>query len=189
MGNNLVSRSQYKTYAGITSSNQDAKIDALIPVVSEFVKSYCRRTFVDYYDTDKTEYFRGGDGFYPKELPVKEITSVEYSLDYGKTFAPLAEFTDYVLDQETSQILPTSNSTFIERINGYRITYKGGYEVVPDDLVVAVLDMITYYIKNDSAIHSPKVPGSNTVQIEYISTTSLPANIKRILDIYKDNWI
>ena len=189
MGNSLVSRSQYKTYAGISSSNQDAKIDYLIPIVSAFVKSYCRRTFVDYYDTEKTEYFRGGDGFYPKELPIVEVTSLEYSLDYGKTFSPMAEFTDYVIDQETSQIVPASSISFTERVNGYRLTYKGGYESIPEDLMVAGFDMITYYIKNDSAIHSPKVPGSNTVQIEYISSSSLPANIKRVLDIYKDNWI
>jgi hypothetical protein len=69
-------------------------------------------------------------------------------------------------------------------INGYKVSYFAGYEVVPEDLRLAVLDLVTYYRKNDGAIHSTKAPGTNAVQIEYISTTSLPAHIKRVLDFY-----
>ena len=53
---------------------------------------------------------------------------------------------------------------------------------------MAVLDLVTYYRRHDAAIHSSKNPGSNTVQIEYISTTSLPAHIRRVLDLYKADY-
>jgi hypothetical protein len=56
--------------------------------------------------------------------------------------------------------------------------------VVPADLKLAVLDLVTYYRKNDGAIHSTKAPGTNSVQIEYVSTASLPAHIRRVLDMY-----
>ena len=45
---------------GISSTNSDAEIDFLIPKVSDLVKTYCRRTFIDYYDESKTEVFDGG---------------------------------------------------------------------------------------------------------------------------------
>ena len=45
-------------------------------------------------------------------------------------------------------------------------------------------DLINYYVRNDSAIHSQKAVGANAVQIEYITSTSLPAHIKRVLDQY-----
>ena len=53
MGLNLVTRAEYKAYVGITNDSQDKIIDALIPRVSELVKNYCRRTFVDYINDAK----------------------------------------------------------------------------------------------------------------------------------------
>ena len=60
MGLDLVTLEEYKAYAAINSTNQDAAITAIIPIVSELVKNYCRRTFVDYIDEAKTEVFSGG---------------------------------------------------------------------------------------------------------------------------------
>jgi hypothetical protein len=73
-------------------------------------------------------------------------------------------------------------------INGYKVTYTAGFETIPEELKLAVMDLITYYIKNDAAIHSSKAPGTNTVQIEYVTTTNLPAHIKRVLDQYAANY-
>ena len=64
------------------------------------------------------------------------------------------------------------------------MVYIAGYEDVPPDVALAVMDLVTYYRQNDGAIHSTKAPGTNNVQIEYISTTSLPAHIRRVLDLY-----
>lgn len=185
----LVGLEEYKTYAGITNPNQDDVITSLIPKVSALVKNYCRRTFVDWVDEQKTEVFNGGECFNLAEFPVINIISVEYSSDYGQNYTALTEYTDWVLDRSTDQIKPlTVSGLFTPVINGYRVTYVAGYEVLPEDLKLAVLDLITYYLKNDAAVHSPKAPGTNSVQIEYISTTSLPAHIKRVLDLYMANY-
>ncbi len=53
MATDLVTKAEYKTYMGISSTNSDTEIDFLIPKVSDLVKSYCRRTFVDYYISAK----------------------------------------------------------------------------------------------------------------------------------------
>jgi hypothetical protein len=183
MGANLITKAQYKTYAGITSVNQDAEIDLLIPRVSELVKTYCRRTFIDFYDEAKTEVFEGGYGsLILKESPVTQVISVQRSTDYGKTYAKLTKFDDWV--QSGDFVVSVNPRGFEPLVNGYKVSYFAGYETVPEDLQLAVLDLVTYYRKNDSAVHSTKAPGTNAVQIEYISTTSLPAHIKRVLDFY-----
>jgi len=183
MGLNLITKAEYKTYASITSTNQDAEIDLLIPKVSELVKTYCRRTFVDYYDEAKTEVFDGGYGsLILKETPVTQVISVQRSTDYGQTYTKLTKFADWVPTGDF--VVAIDPSGFKPMINGYKVSYFAGYETVPEDLRLAVLDLVTYYRKNDGAIHSTKAPGTNAVQIEYISTTSLPAHIKRVLDFY-----
>lgn len=188
----LVTLAEYKAYAGISSTNQDAAISAIIPKVSQLVKTYCRRTFVDYVNDAKTEVQSGGNGskLFLKEYPLIQFDSLEHSTDYGATYTTLVEYTDYVVDQEDGSIavVGSSNTVFPKYINGYKLTYYAGYETLPEDLKLAVLDLVTYYLKNDMSVHSPKAPGTNSVQIEYITTTSLPAHIRRVLDLYMGSY-
>lgn len=189
MANNLITLAEFKAYKNINSTNQDAAINTIIPKVSAFVKTLCRRSFIDYADEAKVETITAS----PKsilltEFPVIEVLSVEESIDYGKTYTALNEFDSYVVDKTAGAVMPTY-SEFNTLPNGYVITYKAGYaEGLPEDLKLAVLDLVDYYLKNDSAVHSPKAPGTNSVQIEYISTTSLPAHIKRVLDQYASHY-
>ena len=179
----LTTRAEYKAYAGITSTNSDAEIDTLIPKVSELVKTYCRRRFLDYVGDTKIDSFNGDlDSFILQETPVLQVLSVEYSADYGQNYSELVEFTDWVLDDY--KIVPIATGSWPYKLKGYRVTYYAGYETVPQDLRLAVLDLVTYYRQNDAAIHSTKAPGTNAVQIEYVSSTNLPAHIKRVLDQY-----
>ena len=208
MGLNLVTLAEYKAYVGITSPTQDVQITTLITAVSNLVKQICRRTFVDYVSETKTEVFKGGPALNLAETPVLTVESMEYSTDYGSTYSDLEEFVDFAVDQETSQIVPirsldyypeyySGTSTtlrynpdpqFPRRVNGYRVTYTAGYETIPGDLKLAVLDLVTYYLKSESTIKSHKNIGSNTTQIEYILNTNLPASIKRILDLYTESY-
>jgi hypothetical protein len=185
MALNLITRQEYKTYAGIKSTNSDAEIDALIPRVSEFVKNYCRRSFVDYMDDyAKIELFDGGvKEFILAESPVANVLSVEFSSDYGQTWTELAKYADWVL--RGYSVVSLNVSGFKEQLVGYRVTYKAGYDDVPQDLALAVMDLVTYYRKNDGAVHNQKTPGGGgSVQVEYINTTTLPAHIRRVLDLY-----
>ena len=208
MGLNLVTLSEYKAYVGITSTTQDGVLNSLIPAVSNLVKQICRRTFVDYVNDNKVQVFKGGTVLNVAETPLLSVSSVEYSLDYGNTYTELTEFTDYAVDQETSQIVPirsinyypdyygglntsmryNPDPEFPKRVNGYRVTYTAGYETLPYDLKMAVMDLITYQLKGDGAVKSQKPVGASTVQIEYILNTHLPAHIKRVLDLYTESY-
>lgn len=187
MALNLVTRQEYKKYIGISSTTQDAKIDLLLPRVSQFVKNYCRRTFVDYVDDPTEQVFNGGtQTLILAETPVIDIVSVEYSVDYGQTYAALVEYSDWVLNEDT--IYPTSLPAFAYYLNGYKVTYTAGYDDVPYDLTLAVMDLITYYSKNEGAVNAIKHTNTTSMQIEYISDTALPAYIKRVLDIYISDY-
>lgn len=187
MSKPLVTRQEYKSYANLTSPNHDQEIDQLIPKVSQFVKTYCNRTFVDWVNDPKLEYFNGDSQYLIlKESPVIQVVEVAYSGDYGLNYTPIEEFKDWVQDED--YIVSTATGGFKKALRGYRVSYFAGYEKVPEDLKLGIMDLITYYRKNDMAIHSNKAPGTNAVQIEYISTTSLPAHIRRVLDLYRSDY-
>jgi len=187
MANNLITLAEYKAYIGISSTNQDSVINTLIPQVSALVKNICRRTFLDFVTDFKVEISKGSPSnrILLYETPILQISTVEFSDDYGATYTALTEFTDFVVDTDSDvvEIIATPYVNYI-KTNAFRITYNAGYDEVPSDLKLAVADLINYYIRNDSAVHSQKAVGANTVQIEYITTTNLPAHIKRVLDQY-----
>ena len=134
----LITRTEYKNYLGITTTNKDQEIDLLIPKVSQLVKTYCRRNFTDYYDESKTEYFDGGfDKLILKETPVVNVAEVSKSVDYGQTYTKLVKFTDWVPDGDSVRAI-SNGGWFLEYIRGYRVTYTAGYETVPEDLKLAV---------------------------------------------------
>lgn len=183
MATNLVTKAEYKAYLGITSVNSDGEIDFLIPKVSDLVKTYCRRTFIDYYDEAKIEVFDGGfKQIILKETPVVSVNSVAYSADYGKTYSNLVKFTDWVVRDD--YVISLNPGGFPEQINGYKVTYFAGYETVPADLKLAVLDLVEYYSRNNGAVHSTRDITPNTTQITYIASSNFPAAIKRVLDQY-----
>ena len=184
MALNLTTRADYKAYAGIKSTNYDTEIDGLIPKVSALVKNYCRKSFVDYWDTPITETYDGGTKILLlKETPVVTVQTVTYSTNYGVTNTALVRNTDYVVRDDT--IISTDVNGFKYLLNGYRVTYLAGYDDVPNDVELAVMDLITYYRRNDGSVHNNRTPGGGgSVQLEYIMNTNLPAHIKRVLDLH-----
>ncbi len=189
MGINLITLAEYKAYEGISSTTQDTEINTIIPKVSELVKNICRRSFVDWTDEIKTEKFSGGPYFVLSETPVIRVLDVEKSLDYGANYTSLVEYTDWAFDGEGEVIVPIHPSGVFEKlVNGYRVSYNAGYEVIPEDIKLAVLDLVTYYMKHEGAVHSQVAVSSGNAQVQYIAQSNLPTHIKRVLDLYVSNY-
>ena len=190
MGLDLITLAEYKTYANILGTSQDAAISAMIPRISNLVKTICRRTFVDYRDDPRVEVFRGGhERLYLNESPLIALQSLEFSEDYGNTYTALTEFTEYVVDVENGAVeFIIEPYKSYKRVNAYKATYTAGYEVLPPDLKLAVMDALMHQIRNDGAIHSTAGIGSNSAQIEYLTNAQLPAHIRRVLQLYSDNY-
>ena len=185
----LITKAEYKAYAGISSTNHDAEIDALIPKISQLVKNYCGTGFTDYYSDAKSEEFNGGfQSLILKESPLVQILSVEYSSDFGQNWTELTEYVDWYVDQAMNSVVSTAPSGFPKTPRGFKVTYFAGYESVPVDLKLAVMDLVKYYSRNDGAVHSNRAPTGTGIQIEYITHTQFPAHIKRVLDLYKVDY-
>lgn len=177
----LITTDEYKEYASINSVDFDDKIDSIVLRISELVKSYCGRKFIDGFDKasnsfiNLVEYTNTSGYYYPHEFPVQEVVSVEYSSDMGATYSNI---TNFYYDRSKDAVFIDDN---VDSINAYKITYKAGFQKTPEDLKLACLDLVEYYYKGE---YTPrKASGNNTV--EYITTSDMPAHIKRVLDLYR----
>jgi hypothetical protein len=190
MAENLVTLAEYKAYAGLNTPKEDVEITALIPMVSALVKRICRRTFVDWVTTPKVEIKSGGfHNILTEEYPIISVTSLEVSDDMGATYTALVEDTDFIINRDGGDEIVHPTSYFARGINRYKLTYNAGFTTLPLDLKLAVFDLITYYRKNDMSVHSTKAPGTNAVQIEYITSSNLPIHIKRVLDLHVADYL
>jgi hypothetical protein len=157
--------------------------------VSNFVKGYCGRSFIDYNTLDKIEYFNGYDitTYYLEEPPIIAVSELAYTEDYGQTYVALVEYTDYLVNTKDSRIdsLYTGFTTY-NHWNSIRITYTGGYTVVPEDIVLACYSLIDYY-KDEQYLKKVSVSGDEKASNDGIGPSALPPNVKRILDLYRVN--
>lgn len=181
----LVTIAEYKQYRGINSTQQDGQIETIISLVSQLVKNICRNSIVDYVSDSKDQYFNGGetDKFLLDDYPIISINTVEYSDDYGQTFTELVEYEDYVWDLSTFSV-KSLKGVWPYRLNGYKVCFNAGYETLPEDLKGAVMDLITYYLKNEATVGSATATDSGSVNITYVNSNTLPMHIKRVLDLY-----
>jgi len=198
MAKNLVTLEEFKIYKNINSTEQDELINALIKRVSAFVKNFCKRTFIDYSTSNKVEYFDAVDveDVFVSELPILSIASVEVSNDGGATYeTPIIEYTDYFVDYELGHIVSstcftqfgTSTVSSGKSKRSLKLTYKGGYVILPDDLKQATLDLVEYYRANE---YTPR-QNFGQFQTENLgfragSSSNLPSHILRVFSLYRE---
>ena len=192
----LVTLSDYKDAEGITSPKEDLRINALIPSVSQLVKTYCANSFVDFYSNNKIEEFDiYWDTFAVQltESPVVNIIAVEERSGYDQSYSTLTTGAyEYYLDSRTDSIIRTNNSgarlTWRHGVGAVKVTYRAGYASIPKDLQLAVFDLITYYLKDEHK--ERRTLGGATIQNQSSTTqrdnVTFPDHIKRVLDLYKN---
>ena len=192
---NLITLQDYKTAQGITQPKDDARLNVLIPSVSQLIKTYCGNSLVDYYSSNKTETFDINWSTHIVQLtetPVNAIVSVQERDDYGSAYTTLTTGAyEYSLDSNTDSILRTTSAGYQNWPQGVgtaKIVYTAGYSAVPADLKLAVLDLVTYYLKDEHKLRqsiagaSLQNQGSSTQQ----NNVGFPDHIKRVLDLYKN---
>jgi hypothetical protein len=189
----LITIDDYKTARGISSIKEDLKLSPLIPSVSQLVKTYCGNSIVDYYSTNKIEIFNIDWATHVVQLtesPVNTIVSVEKRDSVSESYSTVPS-TDYYLDKATDSVLYVTGSTYKNWPLGagaIKVTYTAGYSTCPADLRLAVIDLITYYLKEEH--RETRTLGGASIQNP--SSTSLndnvgfPDHIKRVLDLYKN---
>ena len=191
----LITLQTYKDAEGLSTPKEDLKIEALIPSVSQLVKTYCGNTFVDYFSSNKTETFNVDWSTHIVQLtesPVNAIVSVQEREDYASSYATLTTGAqEYYLDTSTDSILRTTASGYKNWQKGVasvKIVYTAGYSAVPADLKLAVIDLITYYLKDEHKERRTIQGASiqNAASSSQKDNVAFPDHIKRVLDLHKN---
>ena len=198
---NLVTLQQYKDFAGLQGVQSDARINTLIPQVTQLVKTYCGTSILDYYSSAKTDYFDILDSITTRvmldESPVNTVTSVQERGNQAESYVTLiTENSDssgkyeYIIDTMTDSIIRTNstgNKYFPRGYKAVKVIYTAGYSATPDDLQLAVYDLIKYYLKDERKARM-QIAGAmveNQVSTSLRNNIGFPDHIKRILDFYK----
>lgn len=193
---NLITLAEYKDAEGITSPKEDLRINSLIPSVSQLVKTYCGNSFVDFYSSDKTEDFDIYWDTYAVQLtesPVVSVTSVKERGGYDQAYSTLTTGAyEYYLDPRTDSVIRTNESgtrlNWKHGVGAVEVVYRAGYASIPKDLLLAVIDLITYYLKDEHK--ERRTLGGATIQNQGSTTqrdnVAFPDHIKRVLDLYKN---
>ena len=187
----LISVDDFKTYKGINNNDEDSKLNTIIINVSSFIKNYCGRTFNDYITTDKVELLdaRIDTQLYLEELPIISITSAEITSD-NVTYTSLTENEDYFVDYNLAIIYSASSVAVASDVTynplNTRITYKAGFEELPEDLLIATMDMVEYYRSEE---YTPRKAFSNNsvenLGFRETGGARLPSHIERIIQLYR----
>jgi hypothetical protein len=191
----LITLASYKEAEGLSTPKEDLRINALIPSVSQLVKTYCGNSFVDFYSSNKTETFNIDWGTYIVQLtesPVNTIVSVQERQSYSASYVTLTTGAyEYALDTKTDSILRTNSGSYqnwAQGVDAVKIVYTAGYSAVPDDLKLAVIDLVTYYLKDEHKERRTIQGASiqNAASSSQKDNVAFPDHIKRVLDLYKN---
>ena len=193
---NLLTLADYKDAEGITSPKEDLRINSLIPSVSQLVKTYCGNSFIDFYSSNKTEAFDIHWDTYAVQLtesPIVSIVTVKERSGYDQAYTTLTTGAyEYYLDSRTDSIIRTNESgtrlNWKHGVGAVEVIYKAGYASLPSDLKLAVIDLITYYLKDEHKERRTLGAASitNTASTSQRDNVAFPDHIKRVLDLYKN---
>lgn len=192
---NLITLEEYKTFEGISSPKDDEKLESLITSISQLVKTYCGNSIVDYYTTNKKEYFSipwDTNFVQVTESPLVRVSSVQEKNLSVNTYMDLND-DEYYVDYAVDSIFRVQKDTGILRDwpkgpGAVIVSYTAGYPSCPEDLKLAVVDLITYYHKDEYKQRQTlsgatrENPSSTTLR----NSVAFPDHIKRVLDMYKN---
>ena len=198
---NLVTLQQYKDFAGIKGVGEDAKINVILPAISQAVKTYCGTSFIDFYSSDKTEFFDILDtsttAVLVDESPLVSVTQVQERENQSSSYVTLITENsngsgkyEYIVDTALDMVrrtTATGDKAFPKGRKAVKVVYRSGYASTPSDLKLACFDLIKYYLKDErkSGLTIAGATVRNEVSTSLRENIGFPDHIKRILDFYK----
>jgi len=187
---NLITLDEFKEAQGLSSSKDDDRYEFLITSVSQLVKTYCGNSIVDYYTVNKVEVlsvFWDTHILHLTESPVNSLVSVEERSSIDVPYTTLSS-TDYFLDETTDSLVRVAGSSTLNWKLGpgsVKVTYTAGYSSCPEDLKLAVIDLVNYYHKDEYKARQT-LAGASRENAPSGDTKGFPDHIKRVLDLYKN---
>lgn len=197
----LLSVDDYKLLKSINSTTNDEKFDALLTSVSQLVRTYCSQEFDTYASSPgKTELFDIQWDTHVVQLHESPVIAVEAVYERSMQSEAYTElFSDgtngeysWYFDSITDAIFRTNESGSYKNwpwgVGAVKVIYTAGYTSIPEDLKLAVADLVTYYDKNEyrqmQTIGSTTREGAPVTAIK--NDPGFPDHIRRVLDLYRN---
>jgi hypothetical protein len=192
----LITLECYKDYKRINSTSKDNLIQSLITQTSALVETYCNRKFLDYASSPNyiTEWFDAKTNIVTlKHFPVISVVSVRTSQDGGLNTTSLTEndagYGGYYVDLENGQVRTQRDTLpflydYDTSYKSLEVDYHYGYSETPEDLQLAINDLVHYYIEDESAPTKSLLGATIDNPLPYLAN-SFPPHIRRILDLYR----
>ena len=199
----LISIAEYKVWAGISGTAQDALLTVLVDAVSMEVRRWCDRNLTDGFElVSRTERYdgTGEQTIQLMEWPVTTVTRVRvYSA--GGTYETLDTDTyrvngdsgvlsriDPVLARFPTNAFGTIESTFSVQpwftsgFDNVEVVYTGGYATIPADLKMACyrLTDLAYTARGrNMGLQSESLGGYSYTNFDPVKTTAIKAELMR----------
>lgn len=185
---NLITLEDYKLFKGKAKTDDDDKINMIIPAVSSLIKAYVGHGIIDNWDTPLVEEYTlpyDSTLLYLNGYPVREIVSVEeliggYMGGLDSTIHyPVVFNTGFSFDPGKG-VLSRIGGNWARRI---KVTYKTGYATVPEQIKLAAIELVSYYL-NEEWKPTRSMQATTMVGPEP-TVNGMPTHIAKLLDNYK----
>ena len=166
----LCTLQQIKDTLGITDNASDTLLTRLGNAATAAIEKYINRTVEDAIYTQVKWNGDGSNTHHVREYPIITLTSIEYLVsDYQEDDWDTLETELYTFDANSGTIY--SQMKFNTGFNNWRITYLGGYTVIPYDIEDACIRLACngYNTLNTQGI---KTEAMGDRRVEYFSVTA-----------------
>ena len=188
----IITTAEFKTYAGITSSDYDSIIGTLIDEVTALFEAYTHRTWGEtvtetvYFDID----YDDQDMIMVQHFPITSVAGVWDSYDREKdTGTELTENDEYYVGYSTGKIRRADGTYWAQGNQTVKITYSA-LASIPNDMKLAAKKQVNHEFltrKGDEAMKSEKIGDySYTKQDGVNNEYGLLNSVCSILDRHKD---
>lgn len=159
----LITATEYKTWAGISGTDLDTWLTAVLPQAQDYAEAWCDRNFES---AERTEYYdgHGTETIQLRSPPVTAVGSVSYRSGVSAGVATFTAFDSgtYWFDQTSGlltrfssfDVFPSTidryeRAVWPESVRGLKVVYTGGYgagggPAVPSGLKLAMFRMIDF---------------------------------------------
>lgn len=172
-----------KSYLGISDTNSDTVLSALISQVSAGIESYCNRTFAS---QSYTERRNGGCGskLYLMNGPVTAVASLTVN-GQAVSAAPDDVSGGYVFDSSVLYIRPGGSGPqeFYKGVQNVTVTYTAGFTTIPLDVVHAAIAWVASLFAKRNRVDKKSETLGPQQTIGY-DLSDMPAQTKRLLSSY-----
>ena len=184
---NLCSRSDVKSYLGLTGETYDDVIDLLIPAASEAIEKFCRRRFAS---ADYTEYHDGvgRDRLVLKHRPASTVSGIWDDLDREFPNDTKLGADDFVLDSDRSLVI-LRTGTFTDGVRNVKVTYTAGYSETPDDVAHACIMLAAAWFHRGREAADGLDGRSVAEMSQRFASETMPGAVRQILLSYREHVV